>query len=95
MDAPAPEAKGTTHAYIARAWYRDPETWYLIGAFLYFVVQDQANVDLLFPASWHATISKLALLVALFLRWKSSTRPVALREGTIREVYSIPPRPTK
>lgn len=94
MEEPAPQDPGTTHVYVARAWYRDTATLYLIGSFLWFVIQDQANVELFVPHKYHDLVAKNTLLGALFIRWQSSTRPVALKEGTPREVRTIPPRQT-
>lgn len=94
MAEPELQEPGSTHVYVARAWYRDTATLFLIGSFLWFVIQDQSSVEMFIPHQYHEKIAKLVLLIAMFNRWKSSTRPVALKEGTPREVHSIPPRPT-
>ncbi len=89
---PQTEETGTTHVYVARAWYRDTATWFLIGSFLWFVIQDQANIELLIPHKYHELVAKIVVLVGLWIRFQSSTRPVALHEGMTREVHSITPR---
>lgn len=95
MEVPTRQDEGSKHMYVARAWYRDGATLYLIVSFLWFIIQDRANVDLFIPHQYHEMVAKIVLLGALFLRWKSSTRPVALKDGTMREVNSIAPREDK
>ncbi len=94
MAEPSAEPVGTTHTYVARAWYRDTSTLFMLGSFLWFLVQDQANVELFVPHQYHDAVAKLVVAVSLFLRWKSATRPIALSAGVTREVNSIPPKPS-
>lgn len=83
---------GTTHTYVARAWYRDTATLFLIGSFLWFLIQDQQNVEMFIPHKYHDLVAKLVVLIGLWIRFQSSTRPVGFREGATREVHSIPPK---
>ena len=84
--------KREMHTYVARAWYRDAQTLTLIATFVFFAVQDR-EVLAMIPATWHPLIDKGIVLVLLFQRFKSATRPVGLTQGATREVYSIPPKP--
>lgn len=90
--SPQTEVEGTTHTYVARAWYRDTATWVMLGSFVWFVIQDQSNVELFIPHRYHELIAKAVLLVSLYLRFQSSTRPVAMSQGSVREVKSISPK---
>lgn len=91
-EMPVPQDPGATHLYVARAWYRDTQTWFLVGSFLWFVLQDKANVEMFIPHQYHEAVAKVVFLIALFLRFKSGTRPAGLRQGDTREVHSIAPR---
>lgn len=94
MADPQTELAGTTHTYMARVWYRDTATLFLLGSFVWFVIQDKSTVELLIPHQYHELVAKIVLIVALWIRFQSSTRPVALTAGTTREVHSIDPKGT-
>jgi hypothetical protein len=91
-EQPQQQDAGATHTYVSRAWYRDTATLFLIGSFLWFVVQDRAMVEMFIPHEYHDHVAKVVLLIAMFIRFKSSTRPVGWRQGDTREVRSIAPR---
>lgn len=88
---PQPEMQDTTHTYVARAWYRDSQTWILIGGTLLLFLQD-ADFQQLVPERYHTLLAKVTLIVALVLRKTSATRPIAMTQGETREVRSIPPK---
>ncbi len=93
-DVPQTEMQDTTHMYMARVWYHDTQTLYLLGAFVFLVIQDKefmAN----FPLWVHQIADKLIILGAIWTRFQSGTRPVAFQSGQAREVRSIAPAPQK
>jgi hypothetical protein len=85
------ETAGTMHTYSAKVWYKDQQTWTLIGAFVYFIIQDQSFLDII-PMVLHPWIDKAIVLIVLWQRFWSVHRPVALTSGQTVEVHSIPPK---
>lgn len=81
----------TTHTYVARAWYRDTAMLFNIASFVFLLLQDQTFMAGL-PDAWRHLFDKLIVAFNLWIRWQSSTRPVALVAGSTREVHSIPPK---
>ncbi len=82
---------GETHVYVARVWYRDTATLFNLGSFLFLLLSDQSFMAG-FPDQWQHRAEKLIVMLNLWIRFQSSTRPVALQQGTPREVNAIPPR---
>lgn len=80
----------TTHTYFSRAWFTDPQTWTLLIAFAWFVVTDPSITNDL-PQSVQFWVARGVLIVALWQRFYSAKRPVALKAGTPVEVHSIEP----
>jgi len=85
------QASGETHTYVARVWYRDTATLFNMASFLFLVLQDETFMAG-FPDRWQHFASKAIVLFNLWIRFQSSTRPVALQQGATREVHAIPPR---
>lgn len=82
-----------TQLYVARGWYRDPATLFNIASFLFLVLSDGEFMKGLPDTVQHAA-TKFIVLFNLWIRFQSSTRPVALSQGTPREVYTIPMKGT-
>jgi uncharacterized membrane protein YcjF (UPF0283 family) len=95
MADPVPEVTGTTHTYIAKAWYKDSATLFLLASIAFQLVQDQWFVDNFIPHQYHEWIGKIILLVALVNRIALTKRPVALSDGTAVTVGSIAPKELK
>jgi hypothetical protein len=91
-EAPKTEEPGTTHTYLAKAWYKDSATWFLIGSIAYTVLQDEWFMATIIPHAWHEAASKIILTIALVIRITKTLRPVAMRDGVLVEVRSIPPK---
>ena len=87
---PQLEPAGTTHTYSARVWYKDTATLFNIASFLFILIQDQAFVATI-PAKYHPIITEVLLVANIWIRFQSSTRPVALSQGQTVQVNSIPP----
>lgn len=83
-----------THTYVARAWYRDTATLFNLASFAFLLLQDQTLMAGV-PDAWRHLADKLIVAGNLWIRFQSSTRPVALTEGATREVNSIPPKPSR
>lgn len=81
----------TTHTYVARAWYRDATTWLNLVGLVVLILQDRDFADVV-PERYHLLVAKIVLLLTLVLRYTSATRPIALTQGEMREVRSIPPK---
>lgn len=80
---------GETQTYVARAWYRDTATMFNLLTFALLVLGDETFMKGL-PDSWQHLATKVILVGNLWIRFQSSTRPVALSHGATREVYTIP-----
>lgn len=80
----------TTHTYMARVWYRDTATLFNIASFLFILIQDQTFVATV-PAKYHPFITEIILVANIWIRFQSSTRPVALSQGQSVQVQSIAP----
>jgi hypothetical protein len=91
-ETPKAEAPGTTHTYVAKAWYKDGATWFLIGSIAFTLVQDDWFFQNVIPHAWHEWTSKAILTIALVIRITKTLRPVAMRDGVLVEVRSIPPK---
>ena len=89
MDTPT----GEMHTYVARAWYRDTATLFNLASFAFLVLSDETFMAGL-PDSWKHISTKLIVLFNLWIRFQSSTRPVAMTEGATREVHAIAPKDT-
>jgi len=85
------EQLGTTHTYIARAWYRDTAVWTHIASAIVLMLQETAVRDVI-PQRYHPLTIAIIAVLNIIVRFQSSTRPVAMKEGTERQVFSIPPR---
>jgi hypothetical protein len=92
MAEPKAELQGTTHSYVARVWYRDAATWFNLVSFSAIVLQE-ASVVTVIPEKYRPMTNMFVVVVNLWIRFQSSTRPVALSQGQTREVKSIPPAP--
>ena len=90
MSDPQLEAPGATHTYIARAWYRDTATWFNLVSFCAVLLQETTFQQAI-PERYHALMLAAITALNLWIRFQSSTRPVALSPGQPREVASIPP----
>lgn len=85
MDSATPD----TQIYVARGWYRDPATLFNLASFAFLLMGD-ASFMAGFPDSWRHAADKIIVAFNLWIRFQSSTRPVALSQGATREVYTIP-----
>jgi hypothetical protein len=83
-----------THTYVARVWYRDTATIFNIVSFVVLVLQEGKVVDVI-PERWHPMMVAVVTVLNVWIRFQSSTRPVALKQGTEVEVRSIPSSETK
>lgn len=91
MADPQAENKGTTHTYLSRAAWKDAQTWTLVAAFIWFLVQNKEFTDMV-PAGLHIWIDRVLVIGLLWQRFYTVTRPVAIFQGTPVEVRSIPPQ---
>jgi len=93
-EVPQAEMQDTTHTYMARVWYRDTATLFNLASFVFLLLQDQTFLAGI-PDAYRHMIDKAIVAFNLWIRFQSSTRPVALQQGQSREVHSIPPAPAK
>lgn len=91
MADPKVESQDTTHIYVARVWYKDTATLFNIASFVYLLLQETEFTKLI-PERWHGLTSAFIIAFNLWIRFQSSTRPVALTAGTTVEVHSIEPK---
>lgn len=79
-----------THTYVARVWYKDTATLFNLFSFIMLLFGDQTFLTGL-PDGLRHGLDKAIIAGNLWIRFHSSTRPVAFTEGATREVHAIAP----
>lgn len=88
---PQTELSGTTHTYVAIAWYKDWQTWFNLASVLVLLLQEK-DILVVIPEQYHATLTAIVVAINMILRFTITTRPVGITSGTTREVASITPK---